>query len=64
MFIVGSWVGLAQHRLSIGFPGITPDKDKVASMSNKVRTRSERDTFNTRLVFLMAAIGSAVGLGN
>lgn len=23
-----------------------------------------RETFNTRLVFLMAAIGSAVGLGN
>nr|WP_077210034.1 hypothetical protein [Corynebacterium phoceense] len=33
-------------------------------MSDEVRTRSERDTFNTRLVFLMAAIGSAVGLGN
>lgn len=26
--------------------------------------RSNRDTFNTRLVFLLAAIGSAVGLGN
>lgn len=27
-------------------------------------SRSNRDTFNTRLVFLLAAIGSAVGLGN
>ncbi|MGP5660420.1 sodium-dependent transporter [Corynebacterium falsenii] len=27
-------------------------------------THTPRDTFNTRLVFLMAAIGSAVGLGN
>ncbi|WP_025252560.1 sodium-dependent transporter [Corynebacterium vitaeruminis] len=33
-------------------------------MTNETTTRNTRDTFNTRLVFLMAAIGSAVGLGN
>ncbi|HIW96700.1 MAG TPA: sodium-dependent transporter [Candidatus Corynebacterium gallistercoris] len=33
-------------------------------MTAPTTTRSNRDTFNTRLVFLMAAIGSAVGLGN
>lgn len=31
---------------------------------SKTQSRSHRETFNTRLVFLMAAIGSAVGLGN
>ncbi|QPK79661.1 sodium-dependent transporter [Corynebacterium lizhenjunii] len=33
-------------------------------MATTKTTRSNRDTFNTRFVFLMAAIGSAVGLGN
>ncbi|KAB3523140.1 sodium-dependent transporter [Corynebacterium sp. zg254] len=32
--------------------------------STENRARNTRATFNTRLVFLMAAIGSAVGLGN
>lgn len=33
-------------------------------MTTNTPARSNRETFNTRLVFLMAAIGSAVGLGN
>ena len=33
-------------------------------MTDQSSTRVTRETFNTRLVFLMAAIGSAVGLGN
>lgn len=36
----------------------------IPQMTNQQETRNNRDTFNTRLVFLMAAIGSAVGLGN
>lgn len=36
----------------------------TSSSSPVASARQRRDTFNTRLVFLMAAIGSAVGLGN
>ncbi|MGJ4107976.1 sodium-dependent transporter [Corynebacterium macclintockiae] len=32
--------------------------------TSEANPRQRRETFNTRLVFLMAAIGSAVGLGN
>ena len=40
------------------------EKRKNTSMAETTTTSSQRQTFDSRLVFLMAAIGSAVGLGN